>query len=70
MTTKIPKTGKKKNTCVVCCKDTLVASGWHLKYGLDFCSSNCLAKFVEILYGDVWKCLNQHEKRIRRLEHG
>jgi hypothetical protein len=58
----------KKNTCVVCGKNTLIESGCHLNFGLDFCTVSCLVKYTEILYNDVLKMLEAHDIRIKKLE--
>jgi hypothetical protein len=56
---------------VVCGKNTEVKTGWHLKYGLDFCSDRCVASYVEILYRDIQRFhrkISNHERRIAIIE--
>lgn len=33
--------------CVTCGKNSETTSGWHLRDGLDFCSNECVAAYLE-----------------------
>lgn len=57
-------------SCVVCGKNTEVKTGWHLKYGLDFCGNACVAKYLETSHKDILRLIRTHEQRIRKLEGG
>ena len=57
-----------KSKCVVCGKNTLVGSGWHLKGGLNFCGDACTAEFIEKEIPRIYKIVMKQEKRIQKLE--
>lgn len=59
---------KVTKSCVMCGKNTFVASGWHLKGGLDFCSDKCVAEYLETSHKDILRRIASHEKRIGKLE--
>jgi len=56
--------------CVVCGRNTFLASGWHLKGGIDFCSNECVAEYLETGHSHliILRRIADHEMRIRKIE--
>ena len=57
-----------RNLCNVCKKDADVEDGCHLEGGLDFCSVACLCEYTENVTKSLFKTLENHNKRLSRLE--
>ena len=62
---------KVTTNCVMCGKNTFVAGGWHLKRGIDFCSNECVAEYLETGYSHlvILRRIADHEARIRKIEN-
>ncbi|MEK6881303.1 MAG: hypothetical protein AABY22_16900 [Nanoarchaeota archaeon] len=55
-------------SCEVCEKETRITTGWHLEGNLNFCSDNCVSKYIEINMQEVFKIVKNQEKRLSELE--
>jgi hypothetical protein len=54
--------------CDICEKETQVRSGWHLEGDLNFCSNQCVSKYIENNMQELFKIVKRQEQRIYKIE--